>query len=159
MSSPRAPWRLENFHHSPQWVKTDNSSSSHRFMIVSMLRQTLHLCWIGLVAVSLVWGSVTTASVTDCEESSCSCCAAHDLSSASFAPAEDCGCHWEMPAPPPLPHQEFAPFCPPILLITPAAPFRALPVWETQQTVRYSCPVSAAPALRRRHQCFCVYLI
>lgn len=150
-------WRLLMLAVDQKLQTIANIDSAKTFM--SALRQTLHLCWIGLVAFSLVWSSIATASVNDCEESECCCCEAHDHSPDSSAPVEDCGCHWEMPAPPTMPNEAFDPFSPPILLVTPIALFRTVPAWEIQQTDDCLLAASAVPPPRRRHQSFCVYLI
>lgn len=139
--------------------KTEKSPQRARFSVVSLLRRTLHLCWISLVAFSFLWSSVATVSIGQCEETACCCCAEHDRMPQSSAPVENCGCHWEMPAPPAMPNEAFDPFSPPIVCITPVAQMRTLPAWETRQTDQCLLAQSVVPPPRRRHQSFCVYLI
>lgn len=126
---------------------------------MSALRQTLHLFWISLVAVFLVWGSVAPIAASPCGETKCCCCADSDTTPCSSSPADDCGCHWQAPKPPVMPKELFDPFSPPILLIAPIVTYSTVTVLETRQFCPLGNDSYIVPPTWRRYQSFCVYLI
>lgn len=121
-----------------------------------MLRQSLSLFLVIMIASSAACG-FPQASRATCVTEECCCCSSHKKTTKNEQ--DSCGCRIEQPSPAPVSADEFLPFTPSVPLVTIAD--HGMTIFSNESAAHNAIYTAwqAPPPLRRLHQRICVYVI